>query len=113
MTTIPSHRLVEASKRIAPHNYQTPMQYDHQIGTYLTWENRQLTGSVKVSGALNKIMSLSERKIERGLVTASAGNHGQGVALAGSLVEAQYPTGNITTDHLEVLGNEWIFPLRI
>ncbi|MEJ2597291.1 MAG: pyridoxal-phosphate dependent enzyme [Anaerolineales bacterium] len=89
MTTIPSQWLVEASKRITSHIHHTPMQYDSQLGTYLKWENRQLTGSFKVRGALNKILSLSEREKERGLVTASAGNHGQGVALAGGLIGAQ------------------------
>ncbi len=37
----------------------------------------------------NKVLSLADWEKERGLVTASAGNHGQGLALAGSLVEAQ------------------------
>lgn len=42
----------------------------------------QVTGSFKIRGAYNKIASLSEEQIARGIVTASAGNHAQGVAYA-------------------------------
>ncbi len=45
-------------------------------------ENLQVTGSFKIRGAYNKIASLSEEQIARGIVTASAGNHAQGVAYA-------------------------------
>jgi threonine dehydratase len=88
-TMIPSQWLYEASERVAPHIRRTPLQYDPRLDVYLKWENRQVTGSFKVRGALNKVLSLSDWEKERGLVTASAGNHGQGVALAGSLVNAQ------------------------
>ena len=47
-----------------------------------------MTGSFKVRGALNKVLSLKDWEQQRGLVAASAGNHGQGVALAGNLVGA-------------------------
>ena len=49
---------------------------------YLKPENMQLTGAYKVRGASYKISTLSEEERERGLVTASAGNHAQGVAYA-------------------------------
>ena len=45
-------------------------------------ENLQVTGSFKIRGAYNKIASLTEEQIARGIVTASAGNHAQGVAYA-------------------------------
>ena len=45
-------------------------------------ENLQVTGSFKIRGAYNKIASLSEEELARGIVTASAGNHAQGVAYA-------------------------------
>ncbi|WP_162177544.1 threonine ammonia-lyase [Bifidobacterium tsurumiense] len=45
-------------------------------------ENLQVTGSFKIRGAYNKIASLSEDELSRGIVTASAGNHAQGVAYA-------------------------------
>lgn len=49
---------------------------------YLKPENMQLTGAYKVRGAYYKISTLSEEERERGLITASAGNHAQGVAYA-------------------------------
>ena len=52
----------------------------HQI--LLKPENLQVTGSFKIRGAYNKIASLSEDQLARGIVTASAGNHAQGVAYA-------------------------------
>ncbi len=46
-------------------------------------ENLQKTGSFKVRGAFNKISQLSDEECSRGIIAASAGNHAQGVALAG------------------------------
>jgi threonine dehydratase len=86
---IPSQWLYEAEQRIAPHIRRTQLRYDPELDIYLKWENRQVTGSFKVRGALNKVLALPDWEKERDLVTASAGNHGQGVALAGSLVNAQ------------------------
>ena len=49
---------------------------------YLKPENMQLTGAYKLRGAYYKISTLSEAEREKGLITASAGNHAQGVAYA-------------------------------
>lgn len=49
---------------------------------YLKPENMQNTGAYKVRGAYYKITTLTEEERERGLITASAGNHAQGVAFA-------------------------------
>ncbi len=49
---------------------------------YLKPENMQVTGAYKIRGAYYKISTLSQEEKERGLVTASAGNHAQGVAYA-------------------------------
>ena len=49
---------------------------------YLKPENMQVTGAYKIRGAYYKISTLSEEEKARGLVTASAGNHAQGVAYA-------------------------------
>ena len=45
-------------------------------------ENLQVTGSFKIRGAYNKIASLTDEQLSHGIVTASAGNHAQGVAYA-------------------------------
>jgi len=52
---------------------------------YLKPENMQYTGAYKVRGAYYKISTLSEEERKRGLITASAGNHAQGVAYAAKI----------------------------
>lgn len=52
---------------------------------YLKPENMQVTGAYKVRGAYYKISTMSEEERNRGLITASAGNHAQGVAYAAKL----------------------------
>ena len=52
---------------------------------YFKPENMQYTGAYKVRGAYYKISTLSEEEKKRGLITASAGNHAQGVAYAAKL----------------------------
>ncbi len=49
---------------------------------YLKPENMQFTGAYKVRGAYYKLSTLSEEERQKGLITASAGNHAQGVAYA-------------------------------
>ena len=49
---------------------------------WLKLENEQLTGSFKIRGAYHAIATLSQEERARGVVTASAGNHGRGIALA-------------------------------
>ena len=49
---------------------------------YLKPENMQVTGAYKVRGAYYKISTMSSEEREKGLITASAGNHAQGVAYA-------------------------------
>jgi threonine dehydratase len=86
---IPSEWIYQASERIDPYIKKTPLTYDEKKNLFLKWENHQVTGSFKARGALNKILSLQDWELERGLVTASAGNHGQGVALAARLKAAK------------------------
>ena len=47
---------------------------------YIKPENMQVTGAYKIRGAYYKISTLTPEERERGLITASAGNHAQGVA---------------------------------
>ena len=58
--------------------------FSNQTGNkiYFKPENMQLTGAYKLRGAYYKISTLSEEEREKGLITASAGNHAQGVAYA-------------------------------
>lgn len=85
---IPQEWFDQAGERLRPHLRQTPLTYDAQNDLYLKWEKHQVTGSFKARGALNKVLCLENWERQRGLVTASAGNHGQGLALAGKLSHA-------------------------
>lgn len=67
---------------------QTPLEYSHSFSrmtsadVHCKLENFQRTGSFKIRGAVNRISTLSEAERGAGVITASAGNHAQGVALA-------------------------------
>jgi len=86
--------VVEAAARIAPHVRRTPTERSPALSqlagreVYLKLENLQRTGAFKIRGALNALTRLDADKRAAGVVTASAGNHGQGVAFAAQLVGA-------------------------
>jgi threonine dehydratase len=84
----PVEWITRAEQRIAPQVHVTPLTHDKHRGIFLKWENLQVTGSFKARGAFNKILSLEQWELQQGIVAASAGNHGQGVALAGRLIGA-------------------------
>lgn len=81
-----------ARERIRDRALRTPLIFSpslsQQIGNevYLKLENLQLTGAFKVRGNLNKLYSLSGVQGRTGLVTATTGNHGQGLAYAAKCV---------------------------
>lgn len=54
---------------------------------YLKLESLQITGSFKARGAVNKLRNLPSDEVARGIVTASGGNHGLGVAYAGWIAD--------------------------
>jgi threonine dehydratase len=93
----PHDWLLEAQARIAPHIRITPLTQDSQRSLWLKWENHQITGSFKLRGALNKTLLLEDWERQAGLVTASAGNHGQGLAYAAQLSGA--PVKVFASDH--------------
>lgn len=63
-------------------SYSLSVQYGCEL--FLKSEHLQHTGSFKFRGASNKIRLLSEEQKNKGVITASSGNHGQGMALAGA-----------------------------
>ncbi|MCD8232582.1 MAG: threonine ammonia-lyase [Clostridiales bacterium] len=81
-------RFEEASEIVKEVTQDTKLVYSEffseQTGNkvYLKPENMQFTGAYKVRGAYYKISTLSAEERSRGLITASAGNHAQGVAYA-------------------------------
>lgn len=78
----------EASEAVKKVTLETKLVYSDYLSrqtgnkVYLKPENMQFTGAYKVRGAYYKISTLSNEEREKGLITASAGNHAQGVAYA-------------------------------
>ncbi|WP_417335697.1 threonine ammonia-lyase [Halobacteriovorax marinus] len=65
-----------------PCTYSTTLSEHTQCSVYLKLENLQFTGAYKIRGALNRLMNLSQKEKDNGVIASSAGNHAQGVALA-------------------------------
>jgi threonine dehydratase len=78
--------ILQAEHRIRPYIRTTPLEYSHHLSgmtrsqVFLKLENLQYTGSFKVRGAMNALLSLDQEQRDRGVVTASSGNHGIAVA---------------------------------
>ena len=78
----------EASEVVKKVTLETKLVYSDflsaQTGNkvYLKPENMQFTGAYKLRGAYYKMSTLTEEERAKGLITASAGNHAQGVAYA-------------------------------
>ncbi|HLN88512.1 MAG TPA: threonine/serine dehydratase [Candidatus Binatia bacterium] len=75
-----------AQKNIAPYTKSTPLVRSKFLSelcnaeVFLKLENLQVTHSFKIRGVINKLLNLTSEEKARGVVTASAGNHGQAVA---------------------------------
>jgi threonine dehydratase len=99
----------------------TPLLYSRQLSrllgcqVYLKLENLQPTRAFKVRGGVNYVERKKEEALNRGVVTASTGNHAQSIAYAGSLfgvnVRIVMPHGvpQIKTEAIRDLGAEVIF----
>lgn len=84
-------RFEEAAEKVKEVTLNTNLVYSEYFSAqsgnkvYLKPENMQYTGAYKVRGAYYKISTLSEEERAKGLITASAGNHAQGVAYASKI----------------------------
>jgi threonine dehydratase len=84
--TVSIEEITRARARIEGGIFLSPCSYSGELSSitgqqvYLKLDNLQRTGAFKERGALNKILTLSEEEQRRGVIAASAGNHGQAVA---------------------------------
>jgi threonine dehydratase len=84
--------VLAAQDRVSATARHTPLDYSHTFSAmtgadvHLKLELFQRTGSFKIRGATNRIATLSAAEQDAGVVTASAGNHAQGVALAATRI---------------------------
>ena len=80
-----------AERRIRAYIHETPLEHslllskEYGNNLFFKCEHLQKTGSFKFRGALNKIISMSKANKDKGVLAASTGNHGQGVALAAKI----------------------------
>jgi threonine dehydratase len=79
----------DAQKAIAPYANATPLIHSKFLSdlcnanVFLKAENMQVTHSFKIRGVINRLLHLSPEEKKHGIITASAGNHGQAVAFGG------------------------------
>lgn len=84
-----------AYQRIRPYVIETPLEYSPALSretgaeVWLKLEHIQRTGSFKLRGAANKLLQLSRNDWDRGVVTASTGNHGAAVAYMAQQLKRQ------------------------
>jgi threonine dehydratase len=111
--------LVEAAEaRIRAHVRETRLEHSPALSAlteasvYLKLENLQRTGSFKVRGAFNRILSLTAQERIRGIVAASSGNHGAAVALAmsqcsvGGIIFVPESASRAKVENIRRLGGE-------
>ncbi len=113
----------EAAERLADVARRTPLEPSERLGAAMGFpvllkrEDIQVCRSYKVRGAFNLISTLDESERSRGVVCASAGNHGQGVAYAchrlGIRGRVFLPanTPRQKRQRIEALGGRWIEPV--
>ena len=95
MEELTLERFEEASELVKDVTTETKLVYSEyfsaQTGNKVFFkpENMQYTGAYKVRGAYYKIHTLTEEEKSKGLITASAGNHAQGVAYAAKLADVK------------------------
>src|SRR4026207_559427 len=83
----------QAQQRIKPYVKRTTLEHSETLSKYLgtnvfvKFEFFQKTGSFKVRGAFNKLLSLSPEERKKGVIAISGGNHAQAVAYASRVLD--------------------------
>jgi threonine dehydratase len=84
--------VINAYASIKKHIINTESHYSNILTeitgckVFVKYENKQHTGSFKVRGALNKLLSLNDEEKKNGIIAMSAGNHSQGVAYSAKIL---------------------------
>lgn len=119
--TMDLHAIEEARRRLGEHIVQTPCTPSEGFGelfgghAWFKFENLQRTGSFKDRGALNRILRIPAEERAAGVITASAGNHAQGVAYhagrldVGATIVMPERTPLIKVSNTERFGAEVVF----
>jgi len=109
-------QIYRARKNLKSIVVPTPLTLSHGLSgisggrVYLKWENFQKTGSFKLRGAFQKMLSMGREELSAGVVAASAGNHAQGVAYGARVLGIPatavmpVPTPRVKVENTEHLG---------
>lgn len=120
MLVVTLEKILDARRAIAPFVKLTPIVKSHFLTSFcdcpllLKLENLQITGSFKPRGVFNKLLHLSSEEQYRGIITASAGNHGQAVAYAAqklgyyARVVVPKPTPKVKIDGIRKYGADLV-----
>jgi threonine dehydratase len=113
--------VLAARHRIAPYLQPTPL-YRYPaldahagVGLWVKHENHQPVGAFKVRGGVNLVSQLSEDERQRGVITASTGNHGQSVAYAANIFGVRAiicvpeRANQVKVESMRALGAEIVF----
>lgn len=107
-----AHQTLRPQVRVTPLEYSPLLSQHSGCEIYLKCEHLQHTGSFKFRGASNKLRLLTDEQRQRGVITASTGNHGQAMALAGKLagvkatIYAPEQAATIKLEAIRALGGE-------
>ena len=86
--------IIDVQKKIKSEVRWTETSFSQQMSertgakVFVKYENRQHTGSFKVRGSYNKLLSLSDKDRQKGVIAMSAGNHAQGLAFSARKLSA-------------------------
>lgn len=109
-----AHRFLRDKVRHTPTELSPQLSAITGGPVYVKWENQQICGAFKVRGALFKMHSLGEEQRRAGVVTASSGNHAQGVAMAARTLKVRaticVPAACPETKKAAIsrIGGEWV-----
>ena len=125
--TMPSFKdIQDAHERIRPFIHRTPILSNASLNKlsgaelFFKCENFQKAGSFKIRGATNTVLQLTQEELDRGIVTASSGNHGAALSMAvsnrGGKTTVVMPnnTPKMKVDNVERNGGEivWCEPVQ-
>jgi len=92
MNMLTAKDVEQAYERIHSYVHRTPLLTSRTLNgisnfqVFMKAENFQKSGSFKIRGAMNFLLSMDRQSRDRGVVTGSSGNHGQALALAGKML---------------------------
>ena len=111
--------LKKAHKEISPYINYTPLLHSNYLSkdknVFLKLESLQITGSFKLRGATNKILSLNDDQKNKGVIAVSTGNHGKGIAYASKQlgIKSTIFMSSMVPNHRRDSMKAWVLKLKL